>query len=130
MCTIEQSQLRGLIFSNRIHKHDTGGLEWRPARIEVIFDNPLSERFSHNRGAIGDSKCSACKCDLFFGGARRDSIDHRVWETRLRLDPSSKVRIYELRSRDDTGFCSLSILLNVVARQNSEGWNSALHAKP
>ncbi|KAI6754540.1 hypothetical protein HG530_012292 [Fusarium avenaceum] len=100
---------------------DTDLLEGRAAVGELVLNNPLHERLGHNGPSVLDAEVLGERRDVVLGGAGGDAVNHGVGESALLGDPLGKLRVAELGEGHQHVAGDGTVLLHVVAGQNSEG---------
>ena len=90
---VEQAELHQLVGH---HIRDHLGADFFPLRTacrELVFNNPLNERFSANRPRIFDPPLLFDQFAIFVSGHGRDPVDHAVRERNIVVDPLRQLLI-------------------------------------
>ena len=111
---IEESEFHQLVRLHVGDHLDPGLLVRRAAGREVVLED-LLERLAHHRPAVGDAEGFFEVVDVLLGGGRGDSVDHRVRERHLLLNPVREGSIAHSRIADEGTAGDVAVGLDVVA---------------
>ncbi len=91
----------------------------------MVFENPLTERFTGNGPAILKIELFRDASTLAIAGYRRDAVHHAVWKCHLTSDERSDSRVDKIGQSNDSISCNVSIAGKVVARHDGEWFDAS-----
>lgn len=126
---VKETELVLLELFDRVHvldDLDADLLEGRATVGELIFNDPLHERFRDDRPGVLNTH-SVCE-GLLIGGRRlrSDTVDHSVGESTFISNPLSDFGVAETGERLEHVTGDGTILLHVIARHDGEGHETLL----